>query len=132
MTTVSWPASQTDLEVYRNLHNPLLDRLHHQLGLIVDAKLTHQVELMRVHGLAAQTQNGSRCPHCLSLRQQFQNFPLPGSESTFLWKQGCGGVLPVMSREFTLRILRWAAARLPHHVGQLLGRGLPHVAAGRS
>jgi HicB family len=47
----------TNLLVHRNLDDLLLDRVGHQLGLVMDVQLAHQVELMSLHCFHAQAQN---------------------------------------------------------------------------
>src|SRR5689334_7098408 len=44
------------LHQIRDLDDLLLNRVLHQLRLVVDVQLAHQVELMRFHGLDAQVQ----------------------------------------------------------------------------
>src|SRR5215472_278016 len=46
-----------NLLIYRNLDDLFLNRVRHQLGLVVDVELAHQVELVRFHRLDAETQN---------------------------------------------------------------------------
>ncbi len=43
------------LEVRRNFHDSLLDRPHHELSLVVNPQLAHEVELVGVNGLCADS-----------------------------------------------------------------------------
>src|SRR5512135_2248549 len=44
------PATSCQLLVHRNLDDFLLDGVGHQLRLVVDVELAHQVEFVRLHG----------------------------------------------------------------------------------
>jgi len=85
------------LEVSRKLQDSFLNRPHHQFGLVVDANLPHQIELMRVYGLAAHSENGCRHAHRFSLGQQFQYFSFTHGQSAFWWERSFVGALHVTS-----------------------------------
>jgi hypothetical protein len=59
-----------------NLYDSLLNRPHYEFRSFVDAELPHQVELVAIYRLAAQTQGHCRRTHRFSFRQQLQDFLL--------------------------------------------------------
>ena len=52
--------SPNRLIIRRKLHNFFLNRPHHQLRLVVNSQLAHQIKLVRIHGFYTQPQNVGR------------------------------------------------------------------------
>src|SRR5229473_2318976 len=52
----------------------LLDRVLHQLSLVVDVELTHEVEFVRFHGFDTQVEGAGDFFDGVAFRQQFEDF----------------------------------------------------------
>jgi len=59
------------LDLRRQLQDLILDRVNHEVHLVMDVKLAHEIELVCIHGLHAQTKLVSNLFH----RVAFSNHP---------------------------------------------------------
>src|SRR5229473_8658108 len=81
------------LEVRRNFYHSLLDRPHHELSLVVNSQLAHEIELVGVNGLCAHSKNTGGRADGSALSQQFQDFALPSRQNS-PWSRQRPGRLP--------------------------------------
>ena len=68
------------LLVHWNLHVLLLNRVGHELCLVVDVELTHQVELVCFDGFHAQAQDDGDLLDGIAFSQQFEDLTFPRSK----------------------------------------------------
>ncbi len=57
-----------------HFHDLLLNGVGDELGFVVDVELAHQVELVRLHRLDAETKDGRDLPHRVPFGQHFDDF----------------------------------------------------------
>src|SRR6266404_8240241 len=62
--------TRNELAVHRDLDDLLLDRVRHQLCLVMDVQFAHQVEFVRFHGLDAQAKDHRDLFHRIPLGQK--------------------------------------------------------------
>src|SRR5581483_3367307 len=65
------------LLIHRNFYDLLLNRVGHQLCLVVDVQLAHQVEFVRFHRLDAEPKQDRNFLHGVAFGEQLQHLAFP-------------------------------------------------------
>jgi hypothetical protein len=85
------PSSRIRLQVYRKLHNSLLDRPHYKFGFIVNSQFPHEIKLVGVYGFGADPKHARSRADGLTLSQQFEHFAFAAGKTTFLRQRRVAG-----------------------------------------